>query len=69
MGYEQSRRELGSATLERITGSTGTAVVEGLKDVAPVYSGFPSAINALNTAREVFKERGFAAIETAPLAK
>ena len=119
------RRELGELTLSRITGGTGTSVVESLKDIAPdlaewiiafsygdvmsrpgldlrsrqfatvaaltamgtampqlrvhlhgalnvgckpselvevirqmaVYSGFPSVINALNVAREVFKER------------
>ena len=128
MCHEQSKHELGSATLERITGDTGGAVVESSKDIAPdlaewiisfsyghvmsrpgldlrsrqfatvgaltamgtampqlrvhlhvalnvgrkpselvevmlqmaVYSGFPSAINALNIAREVFKERGVA---------
>jgi len=120
------RHELGELTLSRITGGTGTSVVESLKDIAPdlaewiiafsygdvmsrpgldlrsrqfatvaaltamgtampqlrvhlhgalnvgckpselvevilqmaVFSGFPSAINALNVAREVFKDRG-----------
>lgn len=126
MSSSTNRHEIGEQTLARITGGTGTAVVEGLKDIAPalaewiidfsygdvmsrpgldlrsrqfatvaaltamgtavpqlrvhlhgalnvgckpseiveiilqmaVYAGFPSAINALNTAREVFKERG-----------
>ena len=124
MTSANDRRTLGEATLSQITGGTGAAVVEGLKDIAPdfaewivdfsygevmsrpgldlrsrqfatvaaltamgtampqlrvhlhgalnvgckpaelvevilqmaVYSGFPSAINALNVAREVFKE-------------
>ena len=119
------RREIGELTLSRITGGTGTAVVESLRDIAPdlaewiiefsygdvmsrpgldlrsrqfatvaaltamgtaipqlrvnlhgalnvgcepselvevilqmtVYSGFPSTIDALNIAREGFKER------------
>ena len=119
------RREIGEPTLSRITGGTGTAVVESLRDIAPdlaewiidfsygdvmsrpgldlrsrqfatvaaltamgtaipqlrvhlhgalnvgcepselgevilqmtVYSGFPSTIDALNIAREGFKER------------
>lgn len=123
------RHQKGIAALESITGGTGGAVVESLKDIAPdlaewiisfsygdvmsrpgldlrsrqfatvaaltamgtaapqlkvhlngalnvgckpsevvevilqmaVFSGFPSAINALNVAREVFKERGVAA--------
>ena len=123
------RYRIGERTLSQITGGTGAAVVEGLKDIAPdlaewiigfsygdvmsrpgldlrsrqfatvaaltamgtatpqlrvhlhgalnvgcapselvevilqmaVYSGFPSAINALNIARDVFKERGVAA--------
>jgi len=125
MSLEINRQKLGEETLGAITGGTGTAVVEGLKDIAPdlaewiisfsygdvmsrpgldkrsrqfstiaaltamgtavpqlrvhihgalnvgctpaeivevilqmaVYSGFPSAINGLNVAREVFKER------------
>lgn len=129
MSREIDRHERGVAALESITGGTGGAVVEGLRDIAPdlaewiisfsygdvmsrpgldlrsrqfatvaaltamgtavpqlkvhlhgalnvgckpselvevilqmtVYSGFPSAINALNIAREVFKERGVAA--------
>jgi 4-carboxymuconolactone decarboxylase len=128
MESRTNRHEVGEATLGRITGGTGAAVVEGLKDIAPdlaawiidfsygdvmsrpgldlrsrqfatvaaltamgtaapqlrvhlhgalnvgctaselvevilqmaVYAGFPSAINALNIAREVFKERGVA---------
>jgi 4-carboxymuconolactone decarboxylase len=123
---KDSRHTLGVATLGAITGGTGTAVVEGLKDIAPdlaewiisfsygdvmsrpgldmrsrqfatvaaltamgtagpqlrvhingalnvgcqaaeiievilqmvVFAGFPAAINALNVAREVFRERG-----------
>jgi 4-carboxymuconolactone decarboxylase len=126
MDTTTNRHELGELTLSRITGGTGTSVVESLKDIAPdlaewiiafsygdvmsrpgldlrsrqfatvaaltamgiampqlrvhlhgalnvgckpselvevilqmaVYSGFPSAINALDVAREVFKERG-----------
>jgi 4-carboxymuconolactone decarboxylase len=122
----ENRQKLGEETLSAITGGTGAAVVDGLKDIAPdlaewiisfsygdvmsrpnldkrsrqfstiaaltamgtatpqlkvhihgglnvgctpaeivevilqmaVYSGFPSAINGLNVAREVFKERG-----------
>jgi len=125
MSIEINRQKLGEETLSAITGGTGAAVVEGLKDIAPdlaewiisfsygdvmsrpgldrrsrqfatiaaltamgtarpqlkvhihgalnvgctpteiievilqmaVYSGFPSAINGLNVAREVFKER------------
>jgi 4-carboxymuconolactone decarboxylase len=125
---ENNRHDLGVSTLATISGGTGSAVVEGLKDIAPdlaewiisfaygdvmsrpgldlrsrqfatvaaltamgtampqlkvhmhgalnvgcqpselvevilqmaVYAGFPSAINALNVAREVFKERGVA---------
>jgi 4-carboxymuconolactone decarboxylase len=125
----ENRQKLGEATLAAITGGTGAAVVESLKDIAPdladwiisfsygdvmsrqnldkrsrqfstiaaltamgtatpqlkvhihgglnvgctpaeivevilqmaVYSGFPSAINGLNVAREVFKERGVTA--------
>ena len=125
MDTTTNRHELGELTLSRITGGTGTSVVESLKDIAPdlaewiiafsygdvmsrpgldlrsrqfatvaaltamgtampqlrvhlhgalnvgckpselvevilqmaVYSGFPSVINALNVAREVFKER------------
>ena len=120
------RHQLGVATLQSITKSTGEAVIEGLKDIAPdfadwivsfgygdvmsrpgldkrsrqfatiaaltamgnaapqlkvhiagalnvgctpeeivevilqmaLYSGFPSTVNGLNAAREVFKERG-----------
>jgi 4-carboxymuconolactone decarboxylase len=123
-----TRRELGERTLARITGGTGAAVVDSLKDIAPdlaqwvidfsygdvmsrpglhlrsrqfatvaaltamgtampqlrvhlhgalnvgceaaelvevilqmaVFAGFPSAINALHVAREVFEERGVA---------
>ncbi|MGO4222199.1 carboxymuconolactone decarboxylase family protein [Lysobacter sp. TAF61] len=126
MATDNERYDLGVAALAAITGGTGTAVVESLKDIAPdlaewivsfsygdvmsrpgldlrsrqfatvaaltamgtaapqlkvhingalnvgcrpseivevilqmaVYAGFPSAINALNIAREVFKERG-----------
>src|SRR6476646_7891628 len=126
MSQDMDRHLRGIAALESITGGTGGAVVEGLKDIAPdlaewiisfsdgevlsrpgldlrsrqfatvaaltamgtaipqlrvhlhgalnvgcepselvevilqmaVYSGFPSTINALNIAREVFKERG-----------
>jgi len=126
MSIPTKRRETGELALSRITGGTGAAVVESLKDIAPdlaewvidfsygdvmsrpgldlrsrqfatvaaltamgtampqlrvhlhgalnvgcepselvevilqmtVFSGFPSAINALNIAREVFKERG-----------
>lgn len=126
MSTPMKRHEIGELTLSRITGGTGAAVVESLRDIAPdlaewiidfsygdvmsrpgldlrsrqfatvaaltamgtampqlrvhlhgalnvgckpselvevilqmaVYSGFPSAINALNIAREVFKERG-----------
>ena len=125
MSIEINRQKLGEETLSAITGGTGAAVVEGLKDIAPdlaewiisfsygdvmsrpgldrrsrqfatvaaltamgtarpqlkvhihgalnvgctpteiievilqmaVYSGFPSTINGLNVAREVFKER------------
>lgn len=125
MDTTTNRHKLGEQTLSRITGGTGTSVVESLKDIAPdlaewiiafsygdvmsrpgldlrsrqfatvaaltamgtampqlrvhlhgalnvgckpselievilqmaVFSGFPSAINALNVAREVFKER------------
>jgi 4-carboxymuconolactone decarboxylase len=132
MNLPTHRHEVGEATLGRITGGTGSAVVESLKDIAPdlaewiidfsygdvmsrpgldlrsrqfatvaaltamgtaapqlrvhlygalnvgckpselvevimqmaVYSGFPSAINALNIAREVFKERGVAGHES-----
>ena len=125
MSVEVNRHKLGEETLSAITGGTGAAVVEGLKDIAPdlaewiisfsygdvmsrpgldkrsrqfstiaaltamgtatpqlkvhihgalnvgctpaeivevilqmaVYSGFPSVINGLTVAREVFKER------------
>jgi 4-carboxymuconolactone decarboxylase len=125
VSVEVNRQKLGEETLSAITGGTGAAVVEGLKDIAPdlaewiiafsygdvmsrpgldkrsrqfstiaaltamgtatpqlkvhihgalnvgctpaeivevilqmaVYSGFPSVINGLNVAREVFKER------------
>src|SRR6478735_6270338 len=125
MTTENKRHALGESTLAAITGGSGAAVVESLKDIAPdlaewiisfsygdvmsrpgldlrsrqfatvaaltamgtaapqlkvhlngalnvgckpsevvevilqmaVFSGFPSAINALNIAREVFKER------------
>ncbi len=128
MDSEKNRHDLGARTLAAITGGTGSAVVDSLKDIAPdlaewiisfsygdvmsrpgldlrsrqiatvaaltamgtampqlrvhlhgalnvgctpselievilqmaVYAGFPSAINALNVAREVFKERGAA---------
>jgi len=123
---ENDRHAVGIATLGAITGGTGTAVVDGLKDMAPdlaewiisfsygdvlsrpgldlrsrqfatvaaltamgtampqlkvhihgalnvgckaaeivevilqmtVFAGFPATINALNVAREVFRERG-----------
>lgn len=126
MSTGTNRHEVGELTLSRITGGTGTAVVESLKDIAPdlaewiidfsygdvmsrpgldlrsrqfatvaaltamgtampqlrvhlhgalnvgckpselievmlqmaVYSGFPSTINALNIARQVFEDRG-----------
>ena len=126
MSIQMKRHETGELTLSRITGGTGAAVVESLRDIAPdlaewiidfsygdvmsrpgldlrsrqfatvaaltsmgtaipqlrvhlhgalnvgcepselgevilqmtVYSGFPSTIDALNIAREVFKERG-----------
>ena len=129
MDNEDSRHTLGVATLGAITGGTGSAVVEGLKDIAPdladwiisfsygdvmsrpgldirsrqfatvaaltamgtavpqlrvhingalnvgceaaeivevilqmaVFAGFPAAINGLNVAREVFRERGVSA--------
>lgn len=35
MTTENKRHELGEATLSAITGGTGTAVVESLKDIAP----------------------------------
>ena len=125
METKDKRHDLGVATLGAITGGTGAAVVESLKDIAPdlaewiisfsygdvmsrpgldmrsrqfatvaaltamgtaapqlkvhingalnvgcraselvevilqmvVFAGFPAAINALNIAREVFKER------------
>ena len=125
MSVEVNRQKLGEETLSAITGGTGVAVVEGLKDIAPdlaewiisfsygdvmsrpgldkrsrqfstiaaltamgtatpqlkvhihgalnvgctpaeivevilqmaVFSGFPSVINGLNVAREVFNER------------
>ncbi len=128
MNSQDTRRAAGEQALGRITGATGAAVVESLKDVAPdlaawvidfsygdvmsrpgldlrsrqfatvaaltatgtampqlrvhlhgalnvgctpaeivevllqmaVYCGFPSAINALQVAREVFEERGVA---------
>ena len=128
MSNGKDRHDLGVATLAAITGGTGSAVVDSLKDIAPdlaewiisfsygdvmsrpgldlrsrqfatvaaltamgtampqlrvhlhgalnvgckpselvevilqmaVYAGFPSAINALNVAREVFRERGVA---------
>ncbi|MGE0498120.1 MAG: carboxymuconolactone decarboxylase family protein [Ramlibacter sp.] len=131
MTNSANRHELGESALSRITGGTGAAVVEGLKDIAPdlaewvidfsygdvmsrpgldlrsrqfatvaaltamgtampqlrvhihgalnvgcepsevvevilqmaVFSGFPSAINALNIAREVFKERGVSPVK------
>ena len=129
MDTKDSRHTLGVATLGAITGGTGSAVVEGLKDIAPdladwiisfsygdvmsrpgldirsrqfatvaaltamgtavpqlrvhingalnvgceaseivevilqmaVFAGFPAAINGLNVAREVFRERGVSA--------
>ena len=129
MDTKDSRHTLGVATLGAITGDTGSAVVEGLKDIAPdladwiisfsygdvmsrpgldirsrqfatvaaltamgtavpqlrvhingalnvgceaaeivevilqmaVFAGFPAAINGLNVAREVFRERGVSA--------
>jgi 4-carboxymuconolactone decarboxylase len=129
MSVSDERHERGLATLAAITGGTGDAVIESLKDIAPalaewilsfaygdvlsrpgldlrtrqlatvaaltamgtampqlgvhihgalnvgckpselvevilqmaVYSGFPSAINALNVASEVFKDRGVTA--------
>lgn len=125
---QEDRQKLGEETLSAITGGTGTAIVESLKDIAPsladwiisfsygdvmsrpgldkrsrqlstvaaltamgtaapqlkvhihgalnvgcspseivevilqmaVYAGFPAAINGINIAREVFKERGIA---------
>jgi 4-carboxymuconolactone decarboxylase len=128
MPKQDERYQRGLKALEEITGSSGEAVVEGLRDIAPdfadwiiafsygdvmarpgldrrsrqfatiaaltamgtgapqlkvhisgalnvgckpaeitevilqmaVYAGFPAAINALNVAREVFKERGVA---------
>jgi len=125
VSVEVDRQKLGEEALSAITGGTGAAVVEGLKDIAPdlaewiisfsygdvmsrpgldkrsrqfstiaaltamgtampqlkvhihgalnvgctpaeivevilqmtVFSGFPSVINGLNVAREVFKER------------
>jgi 4-carboxymuconolactone decarboxylase len=128
MASQNERQERGAAALAAITGGTGAAVVESLKDVAPdlaqwiidfsygdvmsrpgldlrsrqfatvaaltamgtaapqlkvhiagalnvgcqpaeivevilqmaVFAGFPAAINALNLAREVFRERGVA---------
>lgn len=126
MASENDRQQRGQEALAAITGGTGAAVVESLKDIAPdladwiiefsygdvmsrpgldlrsrqfatiaaltamgtaapqlkvhiagalnvgcrpseivevilqmtVFAGFPSAINALNVAREVFRERG-----------
>lgn len=126
----RSRRELGQATLQAITGGSGASVVEGLRAIAPdfagwildfaygdvmsrpgldrrtrqfatiaaltalgtarpqlkvhlhgalnvgckpaeiveamlqmaVYAGFPSTINGLDAAREVFQERGVSAL-------
>ena len=126
MASQNERQERGAAALAAITGGTGAAVVESLKDLAPdlaqwiiefsygdvmsrpgldlrsrqfatvaaltamgtaapqlkvhiagalnvgcqpaeivevilqmaVFAGFPAAINALNLAREVFRERG-----------
>lgn len=126
MSTQDTRREIGETTLVKITGGTGAAVVNSLKDIAPdlahwivdfsygdvmsrpgldlrsrefatvaaltamgtaapqlrvhlhgalnvgcqpselvevilqmaVFSGFPSTINALDIAREVFRERG-----------
>ena len=128
MASQNDRQERGAAALAAITGGTGAAVVESLKDLAPdlaqwiiefsygdvmsrpgldlrsrqfatvaaltamgtaapqlkvhiagalnvgcqpaeivevilqmaVFAGFPAAINALNLAREVFRERGVA---------
>jgi 4-carboxymuconolactone decarboxylase len=128
MSNQDERYKRGLKALEEITGSSGEAVVEGLRDISPafadwiiafsygdvmarpgldrrtrqfatiaaltatgtaapqlrvhingalnvgctpkeivevvlqmaVYAGFPAAINALNVAREVFKERGVA---------
>ena len=128
MAAQNERQERGAAALAAITGGTGAAVVESLKDLAPdlaqwiiefsygdvmsrpgldlrsrqfatvaaltamgtaapqlkvhiagalnvgcqpaeivevilqmaVFAGFPAAINALNLAREVFRERGVA---------
>ena len=128
MASQYERQERGAAALAAITGGTGAAVVESLKDLAPnlaqwiiefsygdvmsrpaldlrsrqfatvaaltamgtaapqlkvhiagalnvgcqpaeivevilqmaVFAGFPAAINALNLAREVFRERGVA---------
>ena len=128
MASQNERQERGAAALAAITGGTGAAVVESLKDVAPdlaqwiidfsygdvmsrpgldlrsrqfatiaaltatgtaapqlrvhiagalnvgcqpaeivevilqmaVFAGFPAAINALDLAREVFRERGVA---------
>ena len=128
MASQNERQERGAAALAAITGGTGAAVVESLKDLAPdlaqwiiefsygdvmsrpgldlrsrqfatvaaltamgtvapqlkvhiagalnvgcqpaeivevilqmaVFAGFPAAINALNLARDVFRERGVA---------
>jgi len=128
MAAQNERQERGAAALAAITGGTGAAVVESLKDLAPdlaqwiiefsygdvmsrpgldlrsrqfatvaaltamgtaapqlkvhiagalnvgcqpaeivevilqmaVFAGFPAAINALNLARDVFRERGVA---------
>ena len=128
MASQNERQERGTAALAAITGGTGAAVVESLKDLAPdlaqwiiefsygdvmsrpgldlrsrqfatvaaltamgtaapqlkvhiagalnvgcqpaeivevilqmaVFAGFPAAINALNLARDVFRERGVA---------
>jgi len=130
MAAQNERQERGAAALAAITGGTGAAVVESLKDLAPdlaqwiidfsygdvmsrpgldlrsrqfatvaaltamgtaapqlkvhiagalnvgcqpaeivevilqmaVFAGFPAAINALNLAREVFRERGVAVV-------
>jgi len=130
MASQNERQERGAAALAAITGGTGAAVVESLKDLAPdfaqwiiefsygdvmsrpgldlrsrqfatvaaltamgtvapqlkvhiagalnvgcqpaeivevilqmaVFAGFPAAINALNLAREVFRERGVAVV-------
>ena len=35
MSTPMKRREIGELTLSRITGGTGTAVVESLRDIAP----------------------------------